>query len=337
MKPFGKILMFILACTVFIVFFTGCSSDSTGLTLTNVSYDPTRELYEAYNTMFADYWSKTNNQNVTITQSHGGSGSQALAVVNGLAADVITLALEGDVQSVADAGLINEGWIDEFGNDSAPYTSTIVFVVRTGNPRSIKDWDDLTGEGVGVITPNPKTSGGARWNFLAAWAFAENLYGEDEASILQFMKNIYNNVLVLDSGARSSTNTFAENGQGDVLLAWENEAFLLLKEYPEKYEVITPSISILCQPTVAIVDKTADTRGTQEVAAAYLQYLYSDEAQNLIARNYYRPSNQDILKEYSNIFNLNINLVEIDHFGGWTEAQSVYFSDGGIFDEIYEK
>lgn len=337
MKPFGKIMTFILACTVFFSVFTGCSNDSTGLTLTNVSYDPTRELYEAYNTLFTEYWLKTNNQNVTITQSHGGSGSQALAVVNGLEADVVTLALEGDVQSVADAGLINEGWIDEFGNDSAPYTSTIVFVVRTGNPRSIKDWDDLTGDGVGVITPNPKTSGGARWNFLAAWAFAENLYGEDEASILQFMKNIYNNVLVLDSGARSSTNTFAENGQGDVLLAWENEAYLLLKEYPDKYEVITPSISILCQPTVAVVDKVADTRGTQTVSAAYLKYLYSDEAQNLIAQNYYRPSNQDILKEYSDVFDLNINLIEIGHFGGWTEAQSVYFSDGGIFDQIYEK
>lgn len=337
MKQIQKIVAVFLACAVCMYIFSGCSSDKAGLTLTNVSYDPTRELYDAYNKLFADYWYKTTGQTVTITQSHGGSGSQALAVANGLEADVVTLALEADIKSIADAGLINDGWIGEFGNDSAPYTSTIVFVVRAGNPSGITDWDDLIADGVGVITPNPKTSGGARWNFLAAWAFAEKLYNGDEAAIKQFMKDLYNNVLVLDSGARASTNTFSENGQGDVLLAWENEAYLLLKQYPGKYEIITPSISILCQPTVAIVDKVADARGTQKTAAAYLEYLYSDQAQDLIAQNYYRPSNQDILKKYKDVFDLNINLVTISHFGGWTEAQSVYFSNGGIFDRIYEK
>jgi sulfate/thiosulfate-binding protein len=332
-----SIISVFLVCLLCVGAFPACGSSTAEVTLTNVSYDPTRELYEAYNKLFAAYWLDKKGQTVTVTQSHGGSGSQALAGVNGLEADVVTLALEADVQSIAKAGLINDGWINEFGNDSSPYTSTIVFVVRAGNPKGIKDWNDLTADGVGVITPNPKTSGGARWNFLAAWAYAENLYNNDDASIKDFMKKLYGNVLVLDSGARGSTNTFSENGQGDVLIAWENEAFLLLKEYPDKYEMVTPSVSILCQPSVAIVDKVADARGTQEVAKAYLDYLYSDDAQRLIAENYYRPSNKDILNEYKDVFNLNINMVDISHFGGWTSAQSLYFSDGGIFDQIYDK
>lgn len=337
MKCFSRLSAAILALALAACLLPGCGGKEEGLTLTNVSYDPTRELYEAYNVLFAGHMLETTGQTVTVTQSHGGSGSQALAVVNGLEADVVTLALEGDVQSVADAGLIEEGWKSEFAADSAPYTSAIVFVVRKGNPRGISDWDDLTADGTGVITPNPKTSGGARWNFLAAWAFAETVYGEDEAAVLQFMKELYGNVLVLDSGARSSTNTFAENKQGDVLLAWENEAYLLLGQYPGEYEVVTPGISILCQPTVAVVDENAKRRGTEAAASEYLAYLYSDEAQRLIAEHYYRPSDPEILAEYADRFDLGMNLTDIGHFGGWAEAQRVYFSDGGVFDRIYEK
>ncbi|MGN0587081.1 MAG: sulfate ABC transporter substrate-binding protein, partial [Oscillospiraceae bacterium] len=229
-----------------------------------------------------------------------------------------------------------DGWVSEFENDSAPYTSTIVFLVRKGNPKNIKDWDDLVKDDVGIITPNPKTSGGARWNYLAAWAFADKLYGGDEAQVKDFIKKLYQNVLVLDSGARGSTTTFVENGQGDVLLAWENEAFLSIKDYPDDYEIITPSISILAQPSVAVVDKVVDDRGTREAATEYLQYLYTDEAQRIAGDNYYRPYNQDILNEYADVFDLNVNLVTIQQFGGWDEAQTKHFADGGIFDEIYE-
>ncbi len=331
--------------------FSGCSSQGASstdaqsgtqntaqeITLTNVSYDPTRELYEAYNKVFASYWKDKTGQDVVVTQSHGGSGKQALEVANGLEADVVTLALEYDVNAVRDAGLIEDGWVSEFANDSAPYTSTIVFLVRKGNPKNIKDWDDLVKDGVGVITPNPKTSGGARWNYLAAWAYADKLYNGDEAQIKDFIKKLYQNVLVLDSGARGATTTFVENGQGDVLIAWENEAFLSIKDYPDDYEIVTPSVSILAQPSVAIVDKVVDKRGTREVATEYLQYLYSDEAQRIAGDNYYRPSNETILKEYSNVFDLNINLVTIQDFGGWDKAQTTHFSDGGVFDEIYEK
>ncbi|MGN0620148.1 MAG: sulfate ABC transporter substrate-binding protein [Ruminiclostridium sp.] len=327
---------------------SGCSSegeaaqttggDSAGkITLTNVSYDPTRELYESYNKVFQKYWKEKTGQDVEITQSHGGSGKQALEVANGLEADVVTLALEYDVNAVRDAGLIEDGWVSEFANDSAPYTSTIVFLVRKGNPKNIKDWDDLVKEGVGVITPNPKTSGGARWNYLAAWAYADKLYGGDEAQVKDFIKKLYKNVLVLDSGARGATTTFVENGQGDVLLAWENEAYLSIQDYPDGYEIITPSVSILAQPSVAIVDKVVDKRGTREAATEYLNYLYTDEAQRIAGDNYYRPSNPDILKEYSSVFDLNINLVTIADFGGWDTAQKKHFADGGVFDEIYEK
>ncbi|MDO5391544.1 MAG: sulfate ABC transporter substrate-binding protein [Eubacteriales bacterium] len=335
-----------LAAVLALAGLTGCgsqnqetseSSSSDKVEITNVSYDPTRELYEQYNQIFAKHWKEESGQEVEITQSHGGSGKQALEVANGLEADVVTLALEYDVKAVQDAGLIEEGWVDEFPDDSSPYTSTIVFLVRKGNPKDIKDWDDLVKDGVGVITPNPKTSGGARWNYLAAWAYADKLYDGDEAQIKDFMKKLYENVLVLDSGARGATTSFVENGQGDVLIAWENEAYLSVQDYPDDYEIVTPSISILAQPSVAVVDSVVDERGTRDVATEYLNYLYSDEAQRIAGDNYYRPSNQDILKEYADVFDLDINLVTIQDFGGWDEAQETHFADGGVFDQIYEE
>lgn len=267
--------------------------------ITNVSYDATRELYASYNELFTSYWKKKTGQDIFVIQSHGGSGKQALEVANGLEADVVTLALEGDLDVVADAGLIEEGYAGEFDLDSSPYTSTIVFLVRKGNPKNIKDWDDLVKDGVEVITPNPKTSGGARWNYLAAWYYFEN-QGLSEEQIIDQMTLLYKNVLVLDSGARGATTTFTENGQGDVLVAWENEAFLSLRENPGEYEIVVPSASILCQPTVAVVDEIVDKKGTRDVATEYLNYLYSDEAQKLEAENYYRPSNEQILAEYEN-------------------------------------
>ncbi len=326
------------AAVIGLVSFAGCSdsSDEGTVTLTNVSYDPTREFYEAYNEIFAQHWNELTGQEVEITQSHGGSGKQALEVANGLEADVVTLALEYDVNAVRDAGLIEDGWVSEFPNDSSPYTSTIVFLVRKGNPKDIHDWDDLIKEDVGIITPNPKTSGGARWNYLAAWGYADRAYGGDEAKTKEFIKKLYENVLVLDSGARGATTTFVENGQGDVLLAWENEAYLSVKDYPDDYEIITPSVSILAQPSVAVVDKVVDKRGTRDAAEEYLNFLYSDEAQRIAGDNYYRPYNETILSEYADVFDLNVDLVTIADFGGWDEAQSKHFADGGVFDEIYE-
>ena len=269
------------------------SSAGEVIELTNVSYDPTRELYAAYNEVFAKHYQEEFGQTVEVTQSHGGSGKQALEVANGLEADVVTLALEGDVQVVADAGLIDDGFTAEFDVDSSPYTSTIVFLVRSGNPKKIYDWNDLIRKDVGVITPNPKTSGGAMWNYLAAWYYFEQ-QGQNDSQILDSIKQLYSNVVVLDSGARGATTSFVENIQGDVLIAWENEAFLSLKEYPGEYEIVVPSVSILCQPTVAVVDEVAKKHGTEDVAKEYLSYLYSDEAQQIEAENYYRPSTKSI-------------------------------------------
>jgi len=335
-----RLLAAVLAVVLLTGFITGCSGNSNNGTikLTNVSYDPTRELYEAYNTEFAKYWKEKTGQDIEITQSHGGSGSQSRSVIEGNQADVVTLALAYDITAIEEEGLIEAGWQSEFTNNSSPYTSTIVFLVRKGNPKNITDWDDLIKDGVGVITPNPKTSGGARWNYLAAWAYADQLYDGDEAKIKDFIKKLFANVLVLDSGARGSTSTFVENKQGDVLLAWENEALLSLKEYPDDYEIITPSISILAEPPVAIVDEVVDEKRTRDAANAYLEYLYSDVGQRIAGENYYRPTNQDILNSFSDTFDLNINLITIDDtlFGGWGNAQKVHFDDGGIFDQIYE-
>lgn len=336
-----KIISAILASAIAAAsLFTGCGSEKTSddskVTITNVSYDPTRELYAAYNEIFAKHWKELKGQDVEVTQSHGGSGKQALEVANGLEADVVTLALEYDVKAVQDAGLIEDGWVSEFDKESSPYTSTIVFLVRKGNPKNIHDWDDIVKDGVGVITPNPKTSGGARWNYLAAWAYADEKFGGDEAQIKDFVKKLYENVLVLDSGARGATTTFVENGQGDVLLAWENEAYLSIQDYPDDYEIVTPSISILAQPSVAVVDSVVDKRGTRDVATEYLSYLYSDDAQRLAGQNYYRPSDPDILKEFSDVFDLDVKLVTIEEFGGWDKAQAEHFADGGVFDQIYE-
>ncbi|ABX42195.1 sulfate ABC transporter substrate-binding protein [Lachnoclostridium phytofermentans] len=319
--------------------FAACSKKSEGgkVTITNVSYDPTRELYIAYNKLFEQYYKETYGTDVEVIQSHGGSGSQARSVIEGAAADVVTLALAHDITLIEEAGLIDSGWLEEFKGNSSPYTSTIVFLVRKGNDKNIKDWDDLIKDGVGVITPDPKSSGGACWNFLAAWHYTSVTYEGDDNKTKDFVKKLYDNVTVMDSGARGATTTFVENGQGDVLLAWENEAILALKEYPDQYEIITPSISILAQPSVAIVDENAKKNKTEEIAKAYLEYLYSEEAQKIIGNFGFRPSNQEILEEFSDKFDLNINLCTIGDFGGWNEAYQTFFADGGIFDEIYEK
>lgn len=323
-----------------LVMLTGCSggtSNSDKVTLVNVSYDPTREFFTEYNELFASHWKELSGQDAEIIQSHGGSGKQALEVANGLDADVVTLALEYDIDAIQNAGLIEDGWINEFDKNSAPYTSTIVFLVRKGNPKNITDWDDLVSDDIGVITPNPKTSGGARWNYLAAWAYAEQKYGGDTELIKEFIKKLYQNVLVLDSGARGATTTFVENGQGDVLISWENEAYLSMRDYPDEYEIVTPSISVLAQPSVAVVDYVVDKKGTRAAATEYLSYLYSADAQRIAAKNFYRPSDADILSEFSDVFDLNVKLVTIDDFGGWDTVQQAHFADGGVFDEIYEK
>ena len=314
----------------------GSSGDKKEIELLNVSYDPTRELYEAYNKVFADYWLKEKGQKVTVKQSHGGSGKQARSVIDGLEADVVTLALGYDIDAIADAGLISPDWQKQFDLNSSPYTSTIVFLVREGNPKGIKDWDDLIRDGIEVITPNPKTSGGARWNYLAAWGYALRKNGGDEAKAQEFVKELFKHVPVLDSGARGATTTFVERQIGDVLLAWENEAFLALKEFGEdKFDIVTPSLSILAEPPVAVVDKVVDKRGTREVAEAYLQYLYSEDAQKVIAENFYRPTLPSVAEQYKDRF-VDVEFLTIDgDFGSWREAQEKHFSDGGIFDQIY--
>jgi len=314
---------------------TNSTKKSGPIELLNVSYDPTRELYDEFNKAFVQHWEKETGGTITVKQSHGGSGKQARSVIDGLEADVVTLALAYDIDEIAQAGLIKSDWQKSFEENSTPYTSTIVFLVRKGNPKGIKDWDDLIKEGIGVITPNPKTSGGARWNYLAAWGYAEKKLGYNEEQTKQFLKDLFKNVPVLDTGARGSTTTFVEKEIGDVLLAWENEAYLALKEYGDKFEIVTPSLSILAEPPVAIVDKVVDKRGTREAAEAYLKYLYSEEGQEVAAKNFYRPRLQSVADKYKEQFPP-LNLLQIDaDFGGWTEAQKKHFSDGGTFDQIY--
>ena len=304
-------------------------------TLLNVSYDPTRELYVDYNAAFAKYWAGKTGQKVTIQQSHGGSGKQSRSVIDGLPADIVTLALAYDIDAIAEKSKqLPADWQKRLPNNSSPYTSTIVFVVRKGNPKGIKDWDDLVKTGVAVVTPNPKTSGGARWNYLAAWAYELNR-SQDEKKALEFVAKLFKNVPVLDTGARGATTTFVQRGIGDVLISWENEAYLAIKEYgADKFEIVNPSISILAEPPVSVVDKSARRKGNEAVAKAYLEYLYSDEGQEIAARNFYRPRNETIAQKHAGLFP-KLKLITIDEaFGGWAKAQKTHFSDGGTFDQI---
>jgi len=309
-----------------------------GAELLNVSYDPTRELYAEYNKAFTKHWKEKTGKDVTVQQSHGGSGKQARAVIDGLKADVVTLALAYDIDIIAEKGLLPENWQSAFPNNASPYTSTIVFLVRKGNPKGIKDWDDLVKPGIQVITPNPKTSGGARWNYLAAWAFASEKFNKDPEKVLSFVTQLFKNVPVLDTGARGSTSTFVQRKIGDVLLAWENEAYLSLKEFPDEgFEIVTPSLSILAEPPVAVVEKNAKANGNEELAKEYLNFLYSEEGQRVAAKNFYRPTNEKVAAEFAGQF-AKVKLFTIDaEFGGWKKAQKEHFSDGGIFDKIYSR
>jgi sulfate transport system substrate-binding protein len=314
------------------------ASAAFGDQLLNVSYDPTREFYQEFNASFAKKWKQETGKSLVVKQSHGGSGKQSRSVIDGLAADVVTLALSGDIDAIANrANLLPRDWQTKLPNNSAPYTSTIVFVVRKGNPKGIKDWGDLVRDGVQVITPNPKTSGGARWNYLAAWAYADRKFGGDESKVKEFVAALYKNVPVLDTGARGSTTTFAQRGIGDVFLSWENEAHLIEKEFPGKTQIVIPSISILAEPPVAVVEKNAKKRGTEVLAKAYLEHLYSAEAQDLAGKHFYRPRDAKALAKWSKNFP-KIPLVSIDRdFGGWTKAQKKHFDDGGTFDEIQQR
>jgi sulfate/thiosulfate-binding protein len=325
---------------VFAAVLAGCSGPAytpgVRVTLLNVSYDPTRELYTDYNQAFAQYWQKKTGQKVTINQSHGGSGTQARTVIDGLAADVVTLALAYDIDAIATQGkLLSVNWQSRLPDNSSPYTSTIVFVVRKGNPKHIKDWADLIKPGVAVITPNPKTSGGARWNYLAAWAWALRQPGGSEASAREFIRKLYKNAPVLDAGARGATTTFVQRGIGDVLLTWENEAFLAIRELgPDKIEIVMPSLSILAEPPVAVVDKVVLRHETRALAQAYLEYLYTPEAQEIIARNYYRPRDSRVAAKYAALFP-QVLTVTIADLGGWPKVQAYHFANGGVFDQIY--
>jgi sulfate transport system substrate-binding protein len=317
----------------------GCAADPAAaqVKLLNVSYDPTRELYQDFNAAFAKAWKAKTGKGVTVQQSHGGSGKQARSVVEGLEADVVTLALAYDVDAIAKSGLIARNWQSRLPNNAAPYTSTIVFLVRKGNPKKIRDWNDLARPGVSVITPNPKTSGGARWNYLAAWGFALRKLGNDPAKAKDFVARIYKNVPILDTGARGATVTFAERGIGDVLIAWENEALLAVRQLGKKgdFQIVAPSLSILAEPPVAVVDKVAAKHKTTQVATAYLQYLYTPQGQEIAARHYYRPRNQAVAAKYAAQFP-KIQLFTIGQaFGGWAKAQKTHFDDGGVFDQIY--
>lgn len=317
--------------------FSGVASAATELL--NVSYDPTREFYQEYNAAFSKHWKATTGENISIKNSHGGSGKQARSVIDGLQADVVTLALAGDIDALnLNKKLIDPNWQARLPDNSTPYTSTIVFLVRKGNPKQIKDWGDLIKPGVQVITPNPKTSGGARWNFLAAWAYAKHLPGGTDESALKFVTELYRHAPVLDTGARGSTVSFVQRQLGDVLIAWENEAYLSLKEQGgENLEIVTPSLSILAEPPVAVVDNVVERKGTKKQAEAYLNYLYSDEGQRIIAKNFYRPRNEKIAEEFKSQF-APVKLVTIDgDFGGWKQAQPKFFADGGVFDGIFEK
>ncbi|MEM6162451.1 sulfate ABC transporter substrate-binding protein [Erwinia sp. P6884] len=307
--------------------------------LLNVSYDPTRELYEQYNKAFSAHYKQETGDTVVIRQSHGGSGKQATSVINGIRADVVTLALASDVDGIAARGRIDKAWIKRLPENSAPYTSTIVFLVRKGNPKQIHDWQDLIKPGVSVITPNPKTSGGARWNYLAAWGWALDHNNGDKAKALAYIKALFKNVEVQDSGARGATNTFVERGIGDVLIAWENEAYLAVNKLgKDQFEIVTPAESILAEPTVSLVDRVVDDRGTRKVAGEYLKYLYSPEGQEIVARNYYRPRDADVLKKYADKF-APVKLFTIDDpkFGGWTAAQATHFADGGTYDRAMKR
>jgi sulfate/thiosulfate-binding protein len=313
------------------------SAGAKDVNLLNVSYDPTRELYEQYNKLFADYWNKKTGDDVTISQSHGGSGKQALSVINGLQADIVTLAHAYDIDAISTkAGLLPADWQSLLPDHSTPYTSTIVFLVRKGNPKNIKDWDDIVKPGITIVTPNPKSSGGARWAYLAAYGYALETNNHDDAAALKFIKAVYRNAPVLDSGARGATLTFAQRNVGDVLLAWENEAHLAQKEFADAgFEIVTPSISILAEPPVAVVSKIAEKHGTADVAKAYVEYLYSPEAQELEAQNFYRPRDPAIAAKYASNFS-KVKLFTIDEeFGGWTQAQKRHFADGGVFDQLY--
>jgi sulfate transport system substrate-binding protein len=307
------------------------------ITLLNVSYDPTRELYVDVNKAFSEKWEKEHGEKVKIDQSHGGSGKQARSVIDGVPADVVTLALSLDIDQISkETGLVAADWQKKLPSNSSPYTSTIVFVVRKGNPKGIKDWGDLAKEGTQVITPNPKTGGAPRWCYLAGWAWGRREFNNDEAKVQEYITQLYKNVPVLDSGARGSTTTFAQRGIGDVLLSWENEAYLIEKEFPGKTEIVYPSISILAEPSVAVVDKNAAKKGSEEVAKAYLEFLYTDEGQDLAGKHFYRPRDPKIAAKYASRFPA-IKLVSIDEeFGGWPAAQKKHFADGGIFDQIYQ-
>jgi sulfate/thiosulfate transport system substrate-binding protein len=327
---------FIRAALALALLLVTASDSWAQTTLLNVSYDPTRELYRAFNEAFAKFWeTKSGGQKVSIRQSHAGSGAQARSVIDGLQADVVTLALAYDVEAISKAGLITPGWIKFLPNNSAPYTSTIVFLVRKGNPKGIRDWSDLAKPGIRVITPNPKTSGGARWNYLAAWEYARLQNGGSATKAREFVGALYGNVPVLDSGARGSTTTFLERGIGDVLLAWENEAFLALAQAKDKVDMVVPSISILAEPSVAVVDRVVDKRGTRAIARAYVEYLYTVQGQEIAARNHYRPRDPNVAAKYANTFT-KVKLFTIDDaFGGWDSAQKTHFADGGTFDQIY--
>ena len=326
----SKLKIGVLAALVSVTSFGVAAKD-----FLNVSYDPTRELYEDVNKQFGAYWKQRTGQDINFKQSHGGSGKQARSVIDGLGADVVTLALAADIDVIAEkAKLLPTNWQKKLPNNSTPYTSTIVFLVRKGNPQGIKDWGDLVKPGVGIITPNPKTSGGARWNYLAAWAWAKHQPAGNDAKAQEFVRKIYKNTKVLDSGARGATTTFAEHGIGDVLLAWENEAYLAVREQPNKFEIITPSLSILAEPPVAIVEKNTAKHGTQQIAQGYLNFLYSPYAQDLVARHFYRPRDVKVLQKYSQIFKP-LKLVTIDQeFGGWAKVQKHHFENEGVFDQI---